>query len=519
MSETNTDLGKLVLDRSQSTPSANLRRHRRWVSRYALPAGILIGFITLLVAATGLQFVPAKVVTVVPVLVQRGEIQNSGAPLFQAAGWIEPRPTSISVPALAPGVIEDLLVVEGQEVEKGQPIARLVSIDAEIAVEKAHASYSLSDGELKRAQAELAAAVARRDNPLHLKVPLAEARSLLARAMTEKEKLPFLIKAAEAQAQFSRLSAEAKQNAKDAVPGMVVLQAERDHVAARAELEELQARGPNLTREIIALQEKTQALEGQLALLIEEQRQVAEAEAKLASAKAVCDQSRLRIREAELTRQRMRICAPMHGRVLRLVAAPGNRVMGLEHNAGQSSSTVVEMYDPSRLQVRADVRLEDVPMVTPGAPVEITTASSSYTIQGRVLQPTSTANIQKNTLEVKVALIDPPSTVRPEMLVTATFLTQVSGSKTEAAPQADRVFIPRQLVSGDQVNSIVWIVDENNHAAPRPVTLGEEGSDGLVEVTDGIQVTDKLIASGTGGLKAGETVVIQEEDQTIGVGR
>ncbi len=40
--------------------------------------------------------------------------------------------------------------------------------------------------------------------------------------------------------------------------------------------------------------------------------------------------------------------------------------MGLESTAGQSSSTVVVMYDPQKLQLRTDVRLEDVPMVTPG---------------------------------------------------------------------------------------------------------------------------------------------------------
>lgn len=473
----------------------------------------------MLVAATGSQLVPATSVTVVPVIVQRGEIQQSGTPLFQTAGWIEPRPTAISVPALAPGVIEDLLVVEGEEIEKGQPIALLISVDAELAAEQARATLSLSEGELQRTQAELCAAESRRDNPLHLKVPLAEARSLLAKAMTEKEKLPFLIKAAEANVDFTRRSFEGKRSAGDAVAGVVVLRAERDYLAAQAELEELQTRGPNLTREIGALQEKTNALEEQLTVLIEEQRQVAEAQAKVVSAKAACDDARLQIRQAELTLNRMRILAPMNGRILRLVAAPGTRVMGLEHTAGQSSSTVVEMYDPGRLQVRADVRLEDVPLVTPGAPVEIKTASSSHPIEGRVLQSTSTANIQKNTLEVKVEVIDPPSTVRPEMLVTATFLAPESTSETDAPLEIERILVPRQLVSASESGSLVWIVDGSNRAVRRVVTLGGERPGGLVEVTEGLNVTDKLIASGASDLSSGETVSIREEDQTIGVGR
>jgi hypothetical protein len=80
------------------------------------------------------------------------------------------------------------------------------------------------------------------------------------------------------------------------------------------------------------------------------------------------------------------------------------------------------MYEPSRLQVRADVRLEDVSRVIPGAPVEIETAAVQGVVKGRVLQSTSTANVQKNTLEVKVELLDPPEALSPEMLVKASFL-------------------------------------------------------------------------------------------------
>jgi hypothetical protein len=177
------------------------------------------------------------------------------------------------------------------------------------------------------------------------------------------------------------------------------------------------------------------------------------------------------------------------------------------------------MYDPERLQVRADVRLEDVPLVKPGAPVEIKTASSDHPITGQVLQPTSTANIQKNTLEVKVELIDPPSTVRPEMLVTATFLAPESDADYDSPLETERILVPRQLVSTSESGSVVWIVDGDNQAIQRNVTLGGEGQNGLVEVTEGLNVTDKLIASGTSELSPGETVVIREEDQTIGVER
>jgi RND family efflux transporter MFP subunit len=265
------------------------------------------------------------------------------------------------------------------------------------------------------------------------------------------------------------------------------------------------------------LQTKVDALQKQLKLLVEETRQLEEAEAKVQSSTALRDEAKLQLRMAELALARNVVRAPMDGRILRLVASPGTRVMGLDANAGQSSSTVVEMYDPARLQVRADVRLEDVPLVTRGQPVEIETASSAGAIRGRVLQATSTANIQKNTLEVKVELMDPPKTVGPEMLVTATFLApEISRASAEPA-ETERIFIPEQLVQSSETGSLVWIVDADSLAQQCGITLGQRGVDGLVEVTEGLSVTDKLVASGTDGLRIGSRVNVTGENRVIGV--
>ncbi len=191
--------------------------------------------------------------------------------------------------------------------------------------------------------------------------------------------------------------------------------------------------------------------------------------------------------------------------------------MGLEATAGQSSSTVVEMYDPQKLQVRTDVRLEDVPMVAPGQPVEITTASSSQTIHGRVLQVTSSANIQKNTLEVKVELLDPPMTVGPEMLATATFLSPQNDGSRETQSPAERMFVPASLVQSQMSQPFVWIADEHSTAQSRPVEIGGKSNDDLVEIKSGLKVTDKLITSGLEGLRNGSRIKLSGDDQKLGL--
>ena len=517
MTESQLDLSRLAVDRSPSDAPQTRQRRPRWVSRYVLPISILLGYLALLGAAAGRQLLPKPAVTVVPVIVKRGAIQQAGTPMFQAAGWIEPRPTSVSVAALAPGVLEELLVVEGQSLLKGEPIARLIAIDAELGVQQAKASLSIRDGELQRAQAELKAAIARLDKPVHLQARLADAESLLAKATTEQEKLPFLLRAAKANLEFTRSSLAGKQSAQNAIAGVVIELAAKDPAAARAELEELQRRGPNLQRESVALRKKVDALQAQLDLLVEERRQVEEAKAKVVSASGLQEEARLRLRQAELILDRTVIRSPMDGRVLRLVALPGTRVMGLEHTAGQSSSTVVEMYDPQRLQVRADVRLEDVPGIVPGAPVEIETASSGKPIKGRVLQSTSSANIQKNTLEVKVELVDPPPTVRPEMLVTATFLAPRRESESKTTQETERIFVPQQLVQRGDSGTSIWVVDFDSRAIKKTIEVGAVSADGLVEILAGLNPTDKLIAAGIDDLDSGDAVTIQGEDLTIGV--
>ena len=67
--------------------------------------------------------------------------------------------------------------------------------------------------------------------------------------------------------------------------------------------------------------------------------------------------------------------------------------------------------------------------------------------------------------------------------------------------------------------TFVWVVDASNQAARKPITVGGVSQDGLVEVVEGLNVTEKLISSGMDRLQSGDFVVVSGEDQTIGIGR
>ena len=112
------DLRELAVDRGDNN-GQTLRARRSILSRYILPATMLAGFLALVTWAAKDILLPPRSVTVVPVLSTTAKVQRAGTPLFQAAGWIEPRPTPLRVAALAPGVVQTLLVVEDQEIQQG----------------------------------------------------------------------------------------------------------------------------------------------------------------------------------------------------------------------------------------------------------------------------------------------------------------------------------------------------------------------------------------------------------------
>lgn len=515
------DLSELAMrrpDRDASLPTdrSRIRSRRNWMSRTIVPGAILLGFVAMLAWAAREYLLPRKPVTVVPVVVTRAEVQQSGTILFQAPGWIEPRPTAVNVAALTEGTVEELLVVEGQSVEVGTPVARLIDVDAKLNRRESDVALSLREAELRSANAEQKAARLRVANPVHLDSALAEAEVMLAQAETELAKLPFTIESARARLTYAQTSLAGRKGAAAAVSDRLIHQAESEVAVTESECRELEQREPRLRQQVDSLQKKCLALGEQRKLLINETMQLEDANAKLSVAEARRDQAKLAVEKAQLQLERTVVRSPMQGRVMQLVARPGTRVMAAE--SSQSSSTVVTLYDPNLLQVRADVRLEDVPLVQPGQPIEIETASSREKIRGEVLTTTSSANIQKNTLEVKIAIHDPPTTIRPEMLVTATFIAPPQPDENESEQrELERLLVPKQLIDSSDNQKRIWIVDNAGRARRRTVRVGQTVAGELIEVIEGLLPTEKLVSKDRESLREGDRVEIVGEDRNLGI--
>ena len=214
----------------------------------------------------------------------------------------------------------------------------------------------------------------------------------------------------------------------------------------------------------------------------------------------------------------MTIVAPVDGRVFRLIAHPGARIgSGMTQMEGHDGSTIVTMYRPDMLQVRVDVRFEDIPKVSLKQPVEIDNPALSSPMTGEVLFISSEADIQKNTLQVKVAIPDPPAVFKPEMLVDVTFVAPRQPQHASEPTQEVKLFVMQQLIHQGGSGSFVWLADQSDGVALKTTIQTAPGRHhGLVEVASGLTISSRIISSGSEGLRDGTRIRVIGEDPTLG---
>lgn len=512
---TEVDISQLAIDRG-SADGGMVAPRRHLMSRFVLPMILLSGFAALVMWAGRDYVFPPQPVTVVPVFATESQVRREGTPLFKAAGWVEPRPTPIRVAALAPGVVEKLLVVEDQPVTKGQELALLIKDDAQLAYNRAVATKKLREAELAEARAALVAAKTRLDQPVHLEAAVRQAEAMLAKVVTQRKNLPFETKRAESRLTLAQQDYDGKRSSSGVVSGLDLDRAKQELETAREHVRELRNREGSLAQEESALVKRRQALATQLKLLAEEKKARDAAAAQVDAAIARVEQADVDVAEAKLRMDRMTIRAPVDGRVYNLLGHPGARIGGggvMTQLKGHDGSTVVTLYQPEKLQIRVDVRFVDLPKVRLKQKVRIENAALEEPLTGEVLFISSIADIQKNTLEVKVAIHEPPPVFKPEMLVDVTFLAPKPITSTETPTQELRIYIPKRLVKQGESGSFVWVADQAAGVARRaPVTLGVKTADDLVEVTSGLTVASRLIATGDQNLKDGQRITITAEE-------
>lgn len=465
MSDSGSDLS-LLLSPPGGAVSDAPRRRAGWL----LPVAILAGFAVLFLLLFRDRLIPAKPVMVTPALAIEQRATTSGNPgpaaanrlAFQASGWIEPDPLPIKATALVDGVVDTVHVLEGELVAKGQPLASLIEIDARLA----------RDGvarELDMLRANFEAHCV--GTQINLQKLAAEQAGLTADEADADE-------AADRLRRLERTSSGAVPESDRIAARAVHARSQAAVLGRKARIEEIAHELNRIAYEVLALDAGIKGMEIKLA-------------------------------QAELALERTRVLAPADGRVLRLIAAPGQKKMiGMDD---EDSATIAILYDPARLQVRVDVPLADAAGLGVGQRARIRSSLlPDEGFDGEVTRILGEADLQRNTLQAKVRILDPDDKLRPEMLCRVEFLeTAVTGrAGGAAAVGADdssgalAVYVPEQAIR----DGAVWICDpDSRRVTRREVVPHEETRDGQRRLESGVRPGEWVVRDGT-GLRDGQRV-------------
>lgn len=457
---------------SHDTPSRG-KRSFAWL----LPVGLLVGFLLIMALLFGSRLIPATEVTTAPVITLRQEASAAAQPstpdtttetvvtkgqmLFQASGWVEPDPYITYVPALVNGVVDEVHVLEGEQVKKGQLLATLIDDDAKLNVQQVEQKIKSHQGRID-AHCQAVHIINAEIRATEKKITALRASVAEARDLTQR---------------YDRLP-------KGAVPQQQV-------AAARFTLQ------------------RTEALVAQAeAELPKQKAQIEQIEFERLSMESVLTELNTDLARAQLALDRTRITAPMDGIVLHLHVAPGKKRMLTMDDP--HSAVVVELYDPQKLQARIDVPLTEAAGMQVGQIVEITSdLLPDMTFNGRVTRITGQADLQRNTLQAKVAIEKPDIRLRPEMLVRGKFFAKggsravTSSSGTSASTGRLAIYVPEEALVND---SSVWVVDTNNKARLRSLELSNDSREQHRRVLDGIRSGEHVILPPHDQLKDGTRV-------------
>src|SRR5579862_1404764 len=513
MGTQNLDLSVLSSARRPGVQAAVPLPKRRWKTRVLLPGAILLCFAAVFGYALRETILPATRVKTVPVVVKMAAGGNAEGVVAQASGWVEPDPFPIYVAGLSDGIVKEVNVLEGQRVKAGDVVVRLIDDDAKLELDYAEAELHHHEHDVCEYKTNVKSAQAEWDHPTERTRAVKVAEAMLAQSrgdllahhaelVVEKSKL------AELEDQLQR---ETPLAAIKAVSEFQKVQTELKVQTQKAMIALLEAKQPPLEAKIQQQEAELAAAQEGLALRIPEARLLEENIAKLAAELHTVETIRVKRDQAKLRLSRMEVRSPADGIVMERMVEPGAKLY--VNMQEKNSAQALKLYNPAKLQVRVDVPLVDAAKVGVGQKARIVVeVLRDVTFEGVVTRVLHEADIQKNTLQVKVAINSPREELRPEMLARVQLIALEKTDGKEKEP-SQRIFARENLIKNGGGHVFTWIVDKGKRmAVHRPVTLGTLKQDGWVEVKEGLQPGDSLIDGDTSHLTDGQRVRIEEEE-------
>jgi RND family efflux transporter MFP subunit len=194
-------------------------------------------------------------------------------------------------------------------------------------------------------------------------------------------------------------------------------------------------------------------------------------------------------RQADLQRQSVEdtiIRAPFDGVVVSKDAQPGEMISPVSAGGGFTRTGVGTIVDMASLEIEVDVNEAYINRVHPDQKVEaVLDAYPDWKIPAHVITPVPTADRQKATVKVRIGFDEKDARVLPDMGVKVAFITD-----EPAAAAAVMVEVPRAAVRRDGEQDIVFVVKDGKAERRAVKVMNAEGDNARLQsgVTEGESV-------------------------------
>ncbi len=275
----------------------------------------------------------------------------------------------------------------------------------------------------------------------------------------------------------------------------------------------------NMTRAENEYKRSKELLTGKLESQSAFEAKQAEYKVEVARHKSAMDQvqqARAALKQARDDLSKTTIYAPMSGTISALNKEEGEIALGSQFQ----KDVILVVADLRAMEAQVNVNENDIMSVAVGQPAEIEVdALPNQKLRGVVSEIASSANStgagsteQKTEFEIKIAIIDPPKTLRPGMTASADIVTKTNDTALSVPLQSVAVRTVDQLTlkgekrkdaesrykpDKDGFVEIVFCV-EKGKAVAKQVKTGIQ-SDELIEILDGLKEGDEVV---TGSYRA-----------------
>ena len=413
---------------------------------------------------------------------------------ISSSGTVTPA-QSVNISPKTAGVVNQLLVEQGDRIEQGQIIARMDSSDLQGDLIQAQASLAQAEAQLEEVRngnrpEEIAQAKAQMDSA---EAELAERESSRPLEIAEIENQ---IATAQAEANLTQQRLERYQmlvragaETQDTLDEVIA-----NHRSTQANLQEIQHRlglvkeqtSREIERAAASLKEAQQAY--QLALSGSRPEVIAQAEATVLEARG-----RLQTVKTQLEDNIIR--APFSGIITQQYATVGSFVTPTTSASVSNSATSTSIVALARdLEVLAKIPEVDIGQIYPGQQVNIQAdAYPAQIFQGRVRLVSPEAVVEDNvaSFEASIQIDSGRNKLLSGMNTTLTFL----GDTVD-----DALVVPTVAIATQQGQTGVYIPGDDREPTFQPITVGTTMND-QTQVLDGLEPDQRVFIDMPPGLK------------------